>query len=1618
MSDSLRQRHGKAPDVQPDAETVNEFEQQLRSNNEAWDVFQTVARDSGVVAHQCFEGPVRILKCFIYVLFFVVIICCTFASKCSLLMMTTGAGDMQKSKFERDLIITMLIFAVNVSNVLTFIENLLKATFGNHFWPTFGSVFAVFLVEGIHSFGLCLFVFKVLPQFDIIRGVLLMNTTCFIPALLKLLLTKGNRGPLSIIMDILAVLMQGSVFFLITMYLTRDKNTVSGIIEIIQIPASGVLISLRYWENFVDRDFAFIPIQAIKRNIRRGRCKTYVFASMWKIGLTFAFAYILVPQMTAMPDIFNHIGNETLYLNSSSAQPSDPITVNPILNSYENYNISEGNAPEYIDEEYVQNLIPQTTTQFEELVRRKRQAENEDDYYPSPGGDDYGIPDGDAASDDAGGGIDNYGNGDSYYDNYDYYGYDDGGGGTGEVDEMLFRFLPLIINAISGAICFFISRVACKLCMQGFGFSLPLSLITPATVGAFIYLCYLEEWKSVWLGDISIGFFKCSESFRTDTFPWQIGCGLALWWLSQLWITSHIWMPVSERLAKVERLFVLPQYCGTLLEQSLVMNRRRREDDLENVATGKSLRDKIPADVTLDDNGSIAGSVLSEAEKVRINEGVNSRIYVCACMWHETANEMVQVLKSIMRMDVDQAARSNAQEYFGVKDPDFYEFEAHVFFDDGMIKNDQGERCCNQFVKILVEVMELAACSIHETTMVIAPPIKTPTPYGGRLTWTLPGGNLLYVHVKDKHKIRHKKRWSQVMYMYYLLGYRLLGNTEDTIYYNPSDMHKRNKTSNDQLSHIAQRSRIYKHMNYVQRAQAENTYILTLDGDIDFNAESVKLLVDRMKKNKKVGAACGRIHPIGTGPMVWYQKFEYAIGHWLQKAAEHMLGCVLCSPGCFSLFRGSGLMDDNVIRTYATKSTEARHYVQYDQGEDRWLCTLLLQQGYKVEYCAAADASTYAPETFNEFFNQRRRWIPSTLANMMDLLSDYHTTVLVNDNISYLYMMYQAVVMGASLLAPATVILMVAGAIHVVVGGNLYWLWLALSIGAALFFIAVCFKCLSKTQVAIAGYMSTAYAIIMLAVTVGIVVQTAQDSWTSPNAMFIIVVCGIFMFAGFLHPEELLCLIPGMLYFLCIPSGFLLMFIYSLTNMNVVSWGTREIPKAQSSEEMAKMKKEQEKSTAKQAKKLLERICCSLRKRCGKAIDRNAVDDKPKKEEIVKEIMTELARMEAGKPDGTSGYTTPQRQYGPGGELIQSTREYERTNYDRQNSDRSSQRSLAFNSIYDERQRSIVRQLDSIDPSGAKYNGNGNSNGNDLNRVYSTPKHAGGGDKYKDSESMVYGKTNASDDPYYSCIPNEPRIERDDLVNPFWLTEREIKRGPVRYLDNSETQFWQKLIEKYLYPINFDKSHETKIRNDLKGLRNNASFLFFMLNFLWLFIIFLLNIVQDQLKETLYIRVPRPGRDERRFEPLSVAFLVFFALIILIQFVSMLFHRYGTFLHILASTSLRCCSKKYHPIGIEDVIQTVKVMQQIKGAQDDDEEPEPDYDILGDDLDETNPDIVSGTESRRSRKPGTYSTKTLKGAFTRRFNALSKRSQRNKGTKSRATVQDVFDNVAFQQDNL
>ena len=128
------------------------------------------------------------------------------------------------------------------------------------------------------------------------------------------------------------------------------------------------------------------------------------------------------------------------------------------------------------------------------------------------------------------------------------------------------------------------------------------------------------------------------------------------------------------------------------------MNRRRFE--------------KTESYAVLDNNDDTASnaSMNSDASlESKLKKEVNIVIYSCATMWHETETEMLQLLKSIMRLDIDQSARRKAQEYFGIKDPDYYEYEGHIFFDDAMEENENGEMEPNKFVQILVSVMDQAA---------------------------------------------------------------------------------------------------------------------------------------------------------------------------------------------------------------------------------------------------------------------------------------------------------------------------------------------------------------------------------------------------------------------------------------------------------------------------------------------------------------------------------------------------------------------------------------------------------------------------------------------------------------------------------------------------------------------------------------------------------------------------------------------------------------------------------------------------------------------------------------------------------------------------------------------
>lgn len=63
---------------------------------------------------------------------------------------------------------------------------------------------------------------------------------------------------------------------------------------------------------------------------------------------------------------------------------------------------------------------------------------------------------------------------------------------------------------------------------------------------------------------------------------------------------------------------------------------------------------------------------------------------------------------------------------------------------------------------------------------------------------------------------------------------------------------------------------------------AYNAYILALDGDVDFEPEAVLSLIRRMQKSDEVGAACGRIHPIGSGNIC-------TEGEWLSLCTRYIV---------------------------------------------------------------------------------------------------------------------------------------------------------------------------------------------------------------------------------------------------------------------------------------------------------------------------------------------------------------------------------------------------------------------------------------------------------------------------------------------------------------------------------------------------------------------------------------------------------------------------------------------------------------------------------------------------------------------------------------------------------
>ena len=153
---------------------------------------------------------------------------------------------------------------------------------------------------------------------------------------------------------------------------------------------------------------------------------------------------------------------------------------------------------------------------------------------------------------------------------------------------------------------------------------------------------------------------------------------------------------------------------------------------------------------------------------------------------------------------------------------------------------------------------------------------------------------------------------------------------------------------------------------------------------------------------------------------------------------------------------------------------------------------------------------------------------------------------------------------------------------------------------------------------------------------------------------------------------------------------------------------------------------------------------------------------------------------------------------------------------------------------------------------------------------------------------------------------------RNNMINPYWSELPWLgKESVIGFLHTEEVTFWQQILSKYLAPLDKDTGEEHRIQDDLIALRNNAGFAFFMLNAIWIILQFQCEYVATQFTEIM-IDIGRPfGKAGTKVQVLGLLFMLFFASCMIVQFLTMIFHRWGTFIEILASTKLFEKHRKY-----------------------------------------------------------------------------------------------------------
>ncbi|XP_019628653.1 PREDICTED: LOW QUALITY PROTEIN: uncharacterized protein LOC109473222 [Branchiostoma belcheri] len=638
--------------------------------------------------------------------------------------------------------------------------------------------------------------------------------------------------------------------------------------------------------------------------------------------------------------------------------------------------------------------------------------------------------------------------------------------------------VSFVLNVTAGFVGYILAWMACALRMGYFGFALPAFLSTLVTA----IVIFIKQICT------RLSFFH-EETCVDDYTVWDTGTCLGLLlvqFFSTTWFVMRSPTIVMEQEAQ---LFWLPGYNSVFPAQWMLLSRKNRNTKREDFTTRRKTKQ-------------------------------NTHVYICTTMYHEQCTRYRTPYGLQLQWDLQYGSGDTASGM---------ELTVHLK-DNVLVKN---KKRWSQ-VMYMSYTLDYAAY-FHPLGMssgVIADTdIKATSRYGndpshgghqarlnavgtgsGTCGWTAGDSDIhqrLQIYLGEDMVVTgvvtQGKHGCEEWVTGYHLSYSLDGETWE--YYNDeygwrvtlegnddSDTPKRHildrpiKAAYISFNPVSWNNRISMRvelLGYCATDLDRDSYILATDADIKFSPQDAQALMEIMCTDPDVGAVCARTHPLGEGPLVWYQVFDYAIGHWFQKVANSVLGTVLCCPGCFSVYRCKAVRD--TLATYASTVRQRGGVLTKDMGEDRWLCTLMVEKGWRLEYTAVSEDSTYCPEEFDEFFNQRRRWIPSTIANQLDLIRKWGGGQIKSDYVSKFFIMYQGFLLFSSMIGPSTVILIMAAGLELVVGSAGGGIVPTVVVFSLIFigFGVLCVYAKQDTQLKWAKVLTMVFMVVMVMVLIG-----------------------------------------------------------------------------------------------------------------------------------------------------------------------------------------------------------------------------------------------------------------------------------------------------------------------------------------------------------------------------------------------------------------------------------------------------------------------------------------------------------------------------------------------------